>query len=77
LPYKIGVYGSKTTEREESVQLAQGLGRALAQNHVIVITGACSGMPYAVANAAKQQRAEVWGFSRTELAAMPQEESQS
>lgn len=63
MKYKIGVYGSNVTEGEESVQLAQALGAELARNHVIVITGACSGMPYAVASAAKRQGAEVWGFS--------------
>jgi predicted Rossmann-fold nucleotide-binding protein len=61
--YKIGIYGSNTTEGEEAVQLAQALGKELAQSNVVVITGACSGMPYAVASAAKQQGAEVWGFS--------------
>jgi hypothetical protein len=61
--YKIGVCGSNTTEGEEAIQLAQALGAELARHKVIVITGACSGMPYAVASAAKRQGAEVWGFS--------------
>jgi predicted Rossmann-fold nucleotide-binding protein len=61
--YKIGVYGSNTVEGEEAVQLAQALGTELARNDIIVITGACSGMPYTVASAAKRQGAEVWGFS--------------
>lgn len=61
--YKIGIYGSNVTEGEEAVQLAQELGVALAQNDVIVVTGGCSGMPYAVAHAAKQKGAEVWGFT--------------
>lgn len=61
--YKIGVYGSNITESEEAVQFAQTLGKELAQNNVVVITGACSGMPYAVASAAKQKGADVWGFS--------------
>ncbi len=63
MKYKIGVYGSNTMEGEEAIQLAQALGAELAHHKVIVITGACSGMPYAVASAAKRQGAEVWGFS--------------
>ncbi len=63
MKYKIGVYGSNIAEGEEAVQLAQALGTELARNNVIVITGACSGMPYAVASAAKRQGAKVWGFS--------------
>jgi hypothetical protein len=56
--YKIGVYGSNITEGEEAIQLAQALGAELARHKVIVITGACSGMPYAVASAAKRQGQE-------------------
>lgn len=61
--YKIGIYGSNVSESEEAVQLAQELGNTLAQHNVIVVTGGCSGMPYAVAYAAKQKGAEVWGFT--------------
>jgi predicted Rossmann-fold nucleotide-binding protein len=61
--WKIGIYGSNVVESEAAVQLAQELGIALAQNGVIVITGGCSGMPYAVAHAAKHKGAEVWGFT--------------
>ena len=61
--YKIGIYGSNITESREAVQLAQELGSALAQNDIIVVTGGCSGMPYAVAHVAKQEGAEVWGFT--------------
>ncbi len=63
MKYKIGIYGSNITESKEAVQLAQELGSALAQNDIIVVTGGCSGMPYAVAHAAKQKGAEVWGFT--------------
>jgi predicted Rossmann-fold nucleotide-binding protein len=61
--WKVGIYGSNVVESEAAVQLAQELGIALAQNGVIVITGGCSGMPYAVAYAAKHEGAEVWGFT--------------
>ncbi len=60
---KIGVYGSNRVESEHALKMARALGRELAQKGVIVITGACSGMPYAVAAAAKQEGAEVWGFT--------------
>jgi predicted Rossmann-fold nucleotide-binding protein len=63
MSYKIGVYGSNRVESEHALKMAQALGRELAQKDIIVITGACSGMPYAVAAAAKQEGAEVWGFT--------------
>jgi predicted Rossmann-fold nucleotide-binding protein len=60
---KIGVYGSNIPENEKAVQLARELGRVLAQQHIIIVTGGCSGMPYLVAQTAKQQGAEIWGFT--------------
>jgi len=63
MKYKIGVYGSNTAENEKTAQLARELGSVLAQNNVIVVTGGCSGMPYLVAYTAKQQGAEIWGFT--------------
>lgn len=63
MSYKIGVYGSNIVESEQAVLLARLLGAELAKKQCIVITGGCSGMPYAVAQAAKQQGAEVWGFT--------------
>lgn len=63
MKYKIGVYGSNVVESEETVYCAQELGRSLAQQNVIVVTGACSGMPYIIARAAKRQGAEIWGFA--------------
>jgi predicted Rossmann-fold nucleotide-binding protein len=63
MKYKIGIYGSKSAENEKAVQLARELGSILAQNEVIVITGGCSGIPYLVAHTAKQQGAEIWGFT--------------
>lgn len=61
--YKIGVYGSNRIEGEEAARLACELGHVLAQNNVIVVTGGCSGMPYIVAQTAKKQGAQVWGFT--------------
>lgn len=63
MTYKIGVYGSNRVESETALQAAQNLGAELARQGVIVITGACSGMPYAAARAARQHGAQVWGFT--------------
>jgi predicted Rossmann-fold nucleotide-binding protein len=63
LRYKIGVYGSNRAEPAEVVRLAQQPGVELAKRSVIIITGACSGVPYAAASAGKSEGAEIWGFS--------------
>lgn len=63
MTYKIGVYGSNISEGEKAEVLGKQLGKTLAQYHCIVITGACSGMPYIVAHEAAQHGAEVWGFT--------------
>ena len=61
--YKIGVYGSNVNEGEAASRLGEALGRALAERGCVVITGACSGMPYVVAREAAEQGAQVWGFT--------------
>lgn len=61
--YKIGVYGSNVNEGEAASRLGKLLGKTLAERGCVVITGACSGMPYVVARAAAEQGAEVWGFT--------------
>lgn len=61
--YKIGVYGSNINEGESASDLGVKLGKALAERGCIVVTGACSGMPYVVAHAAAQGGAQVWGFT--------------
>jgi len=63
MKYKIGIYGSYITESEEAIRVAQELGNTLAQRNMIVVTGGGSGMPYVVAQMAKQKGAEVWGFT--------------
>jgi predicted Rossmann-fold nucleotide-binding protein len=63
LKYKIGIFGSNIKESEQALHSAQQLGNALAEHNVIVVTGACSGMPYIVARAAREKGAEIWGFS--------------
>jgi predicted Rossmann-fold nucleotide-binding protein len=63
MSYKIGVYGSSVSEGPEAEALGKALGDALAKHGCIVITGACSGMPYVVAHEAAQHRSEIWGFT--------------
>lgn len=63
MAHKIGVYGSNITESEHAVALAHRLGRELARRECIVITGACSGMPYIVAHEAHQHGAQIWGYT--------------
>ncbi len=61
--YRIGVFGSAITVTGEVAERAAELGRALAARKCIVITGACSGLPYRAAHEAARNGAEVWGFS--------------
>jgi len=63
MKYKIGVYGSSVNEAEKTITVAKELGRELAKQDVIVITGACTGMPYIVAYEARQYGTELWGYS--------------
>lgn len=61
--FKIGVFGSAEGAVEEILEKAKELGRLLAKQNVIIITGACSGVPYAAASVAAKNGTEVWGFS--------------
>lgn len=61
--YRIGVFGSSGIEGEELVAAAREIGRMLAGEGCVVITGACSGLPYAAAHAAATAGGQVWGFS--------------
>lgn len=61
---KIGVFGSAVSDSAEVAAKARELGETLAGSDVILITGACSGLPYEVALAAyRKNKAEIWGFS--------------
>lgn len=65
MKYKIGIFGSSSGSLDKVLPKAQELGQILGNhsNEVIVVTGACSGLPYVVANEANKAGAEVWGFS--------------
>jgi predicted Rossmann-fold nucleotide-binding protein len=67
MQYKIAVFGSASGDMDGAMPLANALGEALGEHasDVIVITGACPGLPYAAAKAAADHGVEVWGFSDT------------
>lgn len=61
--YKIGIFGSAINEKQEVIEKAKKLGNALGKKKVIVINGACDGIPYIVAHEAYKNGAQVWGYS--------------
>jgi predicted Rossmann-fold nucleotide-binding protein len=61
--YKIGVFGSAVNESEKTIETAKKLGQILGEKDVVVITGACAGMPDIVAREAAKKGTEVWGFA--------------
>lgn len=63
--YHIGVFGSAADMTPEQSQRATELGTVLGQyaSQVVIITGGCSGLPYAVASTAAKHGVEVWGYS--------------
>lgn len=63
MKYKIGVFGSAFNHDAEINKKTKSLGEELALHNVIIITGACSGMPYEVASEASKNGAEIWGYS--------------
>jgi len=58
---RIGIFGSSDIEPPEVLSKAVHLGEVLNKYSVLLMTGACSGLPYAVAAAANDKRK--WGFS--------------
>lgn len=67
MKYKVGIYGSATGDMQDVMPKALELGKVLRnyKDEVILITGACPGMPYAVVSEAAKSKIEVWGFSST------------
>lgn len=65
MKYKIGIFGSSAGDLENILPKARQLGRALGKHAdaISIITGACSGLPYAVAKAAADEGSEILGFS--------------
>lgn len=60
---KIGVFGSAEGDIEHTFKKARQLGEILASKNVIIITGACGGIPYQAAYAAYKKGAQIWGYS--------------
>lgn len=67
MKYKIGIFGSSLNSKPESDAKEKGrqIGAALGEHadQVIVVTGGCSGVPYAGAHEAAKHGVEVWGYS--------------
>ncbi len=66
MKFKIGVFGSAVNESPKATNIAKSLGVELGKyrESVILITGACAGVPYEVAQAASLvEPIEIWGFS--------------
>lgn len=63
MKYKIGVFGSAEDFDQSLVQKVKELGKLLAQEKVIIITGATSGFPYFASYEAFKNGAEIWGYS--------------
>lgn len=65
MKYKVGIFGSSENETESMRVRAQALGKILAPKDIILITGACSGLPYQVVSVAHQtnKKIEIWGYS--------------
>lgn len=61
--YKIGVYGSGKAEDENVIEKAKKIGRAIAENDCILITGACAGIPYEATKSAKEHNGFTVGVS--------------
>jgi predicted Rossmann-fold nucleotide-binding protein len=62
--FKIEVFGSGDGAKVDKIRVRAGeVGIELAKRNCVVITGGCSGLPYAAAFAAKKMNGEVWGYS--------------
>lgn len=65
MKYKVGIFGSAAGETEEMKGKARALGETLSQTNAILITGACTGLPYDVVSTAYSlnKKIEIWGYS--------------
>jgi len=60
---KIAICGSGTVFDESISEKAASIGRAIAENDHVVLTGACNGYPNEAAKAAFEIKGKVMGFS--------------
>jgi predicted Rossmann-fold nucleotide-binding protein len=65
MKYKIGIFGSSAGDMDVVMPKAMELGKVFAAyaDQVILVTGACAGLPYAVISEAASSGIEIWGFS--------------
>lgn len=63
MKYKIGVFGSAEGNFDKILDVAYSLGKELAKQNIILITGATTGIPHEVEKVAKENGAELWGYS--------------
>lgn len=65
MKYKIGIFGSSAGDIAAVMPKAMELGKVLQDyaDQIILITGACPGLPYAVISEAAPSGIEIWGFS--------------
>lgn len=65
MKFKLGIYGSAAGDMSTAMPLARELGKILGgyADKLILITGACPGIPYAVITEAAPSGIEIWGFS--------------
>lgn len=61
--FKIGVFGSAEGNFENILERTTQLGNELAKQNITVVTGACNGLPYLVAEAASKKGVKIWEFS--------------
>ncbi len=60
----VGVFGSAQGRMDsETVRKARGIGHAIAGNGCVLVSGACTGLPYEAGRAAKEKGGIVIGFS--------------
>lgn len=64
MKYKIGIFGSAEGDIRKIFNKAHSLGKELGKNKLIIITGASTGLPYEAAKIAKENGAEIWGYSQ-------------
>ncbi len=63
MKWKIGVYGSAKDESTNVIETAREIGRLLAENNCILVTGGCTGIPYEAIVSAKKYNGLTVGIS--------------
>jgi predicted Rossmann-fold nucleotide-binding protein len=65
MKFKLGIYGSAAGDMSIAMPRTVELGKVLQSyaDQVILITGACTGLPYTVISEAAPSGIEIWGYS--------------